>query len=210
MSSGTPPDRSFTPAHPSVIPTAAARGPPDLLLSFSWWLGREPGRGQTKAGSRGGNRDWVSHLRSADGQGNPARGCQAQRRSASSIRVGTPAHESSEREEVRAAVLGHTAQESVSNFPATCLHALRGKRPHPRADAREGASENHPQPGAETLPLIIQLPHVVPVARSCLTLATLWTATPQSSLSFPIFWHLLKLMFIGSVMPSNCLILGQV
>ena len=36
---------------------------------------------------------------------------------------------------------------------------------------------------------------------------TLWTAAHQASLSFTIFWSLLKLMSIESVMPSNHLIL---
>ena len=43
---------------------------------------------------------------------------------------------------------------------------------------------------------------------SCVWLfATPWTATCQASLSFTIFWSLLKLMCIESVMPSNHLIL---
>ena len=37
--------------------------------------------------------------------------------------------------------------------------------------------------------------------------ATPWTAARQASLSFAIFWSLLKLMSIESVMPSNHLIL---
>ena len=37
--------------------------------------------------------------------------------------------------------------------------------------------------------------------------ATPWTAAHQASLSFTIFWSLLKLMSIESVMPSNLLIL---
>ena len=36
---------------------------------------------------------------------------------------------------------------------------------------------------------------------------TPWTAAHQASLSFTIFWGLLKFMFIESVMPSNHLIL---
>ena len=36
---------------------------------------------------------------------------------------------------------------------------------------------------------------------------TLWTAARQDSLSFTIFWSLLKLMFIELVMPSNHLVL---
>ena len=36
-----------------------------------------------------------------------------------------------------------------------------------------------------------------------------WTAAHQASLSFTISWSLLKLMSIGSVMPSNHLILSQ-
>ena len=43
---------------------------------------------------------------------------------------------------------------------------------------------------------------------SCVWLfATPWTAAHQVSPSFTIFWSLLKLMFIESVMPSNHLIL---
>ena len=37
--------------------------------------------------------------------------------------------------------------------------------------------------------------------------ATPWTAAHQASLSFTISWHLLKLMFIESMVPSNHLIL---
>ena len=36
---------------------------------------------------------------------------------------------------------------------------------------------------------------------------TPWTAVCRASLSFTIFWSLLKLMSIESMMPSNCLIL---
>ena len=36
---------------------------------------------------------------------------------------------------------------------------------------------------------------------------TLWTAARQASLLFIISWSLLKLMFVESVMPSNCLML---
>ena len=43
---------------------------------------------------------------------------------------------------------------------------------------------------------------------SCVQLfVTLWTATRQASLSFTISWSLLKLVSIGSVMPSKYLIL---
>ena len=43
---------------------------------------------------------------------------------------------------------------------------------------------------------------------SCVQLfVTSWTAACQASLSFTIFWSLLKLMSIESVMPSNHLIL---
>ena len=43
---------------------------------------------------------------------------------------------------------------------------------------------------------------------SCVRLfAAPWTAAHQAFLSFTIFWSLLKLMFIESVMPSNHLIL---
>ena len=38
---------------------------------------------------------------------------------------------------------------------------------------------------------------------------TPWTAACQAFLPFTIFWSLLKLMFIESVMPSNHLILGR-
>ena len=38
---------------------------------------------------------------------------------------------------------------------------------------------------------------------------TPWTAAHQGSLSFPIFWSLLKIMSIESVMPSNYLALCQ-
>ena len=39
---------------------------------------------------------------------------------------------------------------------------------------------------------------------------TSWTATCQASLSFTIFWSLLKLMSIETVMPSNHLILCRI
>ena len=45
------------------------------------------------------------------------------------------------------------------------------------------------------------------VAQFCPTLCDLWTAACQASLSFTIFWSLLKLMLIKLVMPSNYLIL---
>ena len=45
------------------------------------------------------------------------------------------------------------------------------------------------------------------VTKSCLTLATPWTAACQVSLSFTISLSLLKLMSVVSVMPSNHLIL---
>ena len=45
------------------------------------------------------------------------------------------------------------------------------------------------------------------VAKSCLTLGNSWTAALQASFSFTITLSLLKLMSIGSVMPSNYLIL---
>ena len=44
-------------------------------------------------------------------------------------------------------------------------------------------------------------------AQSCLTFATPWTAARQASLSITNFQSLFKLMSIGSVMPSNHLIL---
>ena len=51
--------------------------------------------------------------------------------------------------------------------------------------------------------------HVVAqlLSRVCL-FATPWTASHQASLSFPISWSLLKLMFIESGMPSNPLVLS--
>ena len=45
------------------------------------------------------------------------------------------------------------------------------------------------------------------VAKSCLTLCDLMNCSHQASLSFTIFWSLIKLMSIESVMPSNPLIL---
>ena len=45
------------------------------------------------------------------------------------------------------------------------------------------------------------------VAQSCLTLCNPWTAAHQASLSITNSWHLLKLMSIEPVMPSNHLIL---
>ena len=45
------------------------------------------------------------------------------------------------------------------------------------------------------------------VAQSCLTLCNPWTAAHQASLSITNSWSLLKLMSIGSVMPSSHLIL---
>ena len=45
------------------------------------------------------------------------------------------------------------------------------------------------------------------VPQSRPTLVTPWTAAHQASLSITNFWSLLKLMSIGSVMPSNHLIL---
>ena len=44
------------------------------------------------------------------------------------------------------------------------------------------------------------------VTQSCSTLCDPWTAARQASLSFTIPQSLLKLMSIGSVMPSNCLV----
>jgi len=40
-------------------------------------------------------------------------------------------------------------------------------------------------------------------ARSCLILCVPWTVAHQASLSFTIFWNLLKLMSIDLVMPPN-------
>ena len=49
---------------------------------------------------------------------------------------------------------------------------------------------------------------IVVQSLSCVRLfATPWTTAHQASLSFTIFWSLLKLMSIESVMPSNHLIL---
>ena len=163
--SSRPPDHLFKRVHSSVIPTAAARGPSDLPLLFLWWPGWEPGRCQTKAGCRDGNQDGASHLRSADSQETSACGCQAQRRSTSSIRVGVPP--TSQRTGRKSELLRwDTARESTGDSPATCLHTLRGRHPCPRADSRDGvggglASENRPQPRAEILPLFIQLLHSV-------------------------------------------------
>ena len=56
---------------------------------------------------------------------------------------------------------------------------------------------------------IIQL-FVVVQSFSCIwCFVTPWTTTRQASLSFTVFWNLLKLMSIESVMPSNHLILGR-
>ena len=50
-------------------------------------------------------------------------------------------------------------------------------------------------------------PFVVVQSLSCVwLLTTLWTAPHQASLPFTISWSWLKLMFTGSVMPSNHLI----
>ena len=50
--------------------------------------------------------------------------------------------------------------------------------------------------------------HLVVQSLSCVRLfVTPWTAAHQASLSFTVFWSLLKLMSIESVMPSNRLIL---
>ena len=48
---------------------------------------------------------------------------------------------------------------------------------------------------------------VSPVAQSCPTFVTPWTAAYQASLSITSSWNLLKLMSIESVMPSSHLIL---
>ena len=45
------------------------------------------------------------------------------------------------------------------------------------------------------------------VSQLCSTFATPWTATCRASLFLGNSWSLLKVMFIESVMPSNCLIL---
>ena len=45
------------------------------------------------------------------------------------------------------------------------------------------------------------------ITHSCLTLCNLWAAAYQASLPFTIFWSLLKLMSIESVMPSKHLVL---
>ena len=49
--------------------------------------------------------------------------------------------------------------------------------------------------------------HFSSVAQTCLTLRPPWTVACQGSLSFPISQSLLKLMSVGSVMPSNHLTL---
>ena len=57
-------------------------------------------------------------------------------------------------------------------------------------------------------PLMFISQFVVVQLLSCVQLfAAPWTAAHQAFLSFTIFWSLLKLMFIESVMPSNHLIL---
>ena len=53
---------------------------------------------------------------------------------------------------------------------------------------------------------IIQICVVVQFLSHVWLFATPWTATRQASLSFSISWSLLKLVFIGLVMPSNHLI----
>ena len=56
---------------------------------------------------------------------------------------------------------------------------------------------------AITLVIVVQ-------SLSCVQLfVTPWTATNQASLSFTLFWSLLKLMSIESMMPSNHLILSH-
>ena len=45
------------------------------------------------------------------------------------------------------------------------------------------------------------------VAQSCRLFSTPWTEAQQASLSFSIFWSLLKLMSVESVILSNHLIL---
>ena len=56
---------------------------------------------------------------------------------------------------------------------------------------------------AITLVIVVQ-------SLSCVQLfVTTWTATNQASLSFTLSWSLLKLMSIGSMMPSNHLILSH-
>ena len=55
---------------------------------------------------------------------------------------------------------------------------------------------------------LIQHIHFVVVQSLCCVLlfATQWTAARQASLSFSIYWSLLKLKSIETVMPCNCLI----
>ena len=48
---------------------------------------------------------------------------------------------------------------------------------------------------------------VVPLLNHVRLFATLWTAACQASLSFTIFWILLKFMSVESLMPYNHLIL---
>ena len=55
----------------------------------------------------------------------------------------------------------------------------------------------------------IPVQYVSSVTQSCPTLATVWTATSQASLSVINSWSLLKLRSIELVMPSNHLILSR-
>ena len=62
--------------------------------------------------------------------------------------------------------------------------------------------------GRQDDPLMFISQFVVVQLLSCVQLfAAPWTAAHQAFLSFTIFWSLLKLMFIQSLMPSNHLIL---
>ena len=54
---------------------------------------------------------------------------------------------------------------------------------------------------------ILDISYCCSVTKSCPTLATLWTAAGQASLSFTVSWGLLKFMSIESVIVSNQLIL---
>ena len=72
----------------------------------------------------------------------------------------------------------------------------------PRGLNNTSVSGGHP-PKARTFVVV-----VIVRSLSCVLLfVTPWTATCQASLSFTIFWSLLELMFIESVIPSNHLIL---
>ena len=215
MSRGTPPDRSFKPSHSSVIPTAAAHRPSDLPLLFSWWLGRESGRGQSKAGSRDGNQDWASHLRSADGQATPARSCRPSRGPPlPSVWESLPSsHRTGKKSELlfwdaqprRACAISLPPARALvgEGTPAPGLSPGRGRR---RPGLREpSTAQSRDPPSDRPVASCCRFS----VARSCLTLATPWTAArilPCHSTSPGICSNSCS----GSVTTSNCLVLGQV